>query len=82
LLQTEVNVAHKKLIVLWCSYRQYYRRKANTIKLYGKIFTPEIDIQQAKFDFYYVHKLCSQSGTFIHCMKRFQTNHCGSFMKL
>jgi len=32
LLQTEENVARKKLlVVLWCSYRQYYRKKANTI---------------------------------------------------
>jgi len=32
LFQTEENVARKKLlVVLWCSYRQYYRRKANTV---------------------------------------------------
>jgi len=36
-----------------CSYRQYYRRKANTIKLYGKVFTSEIGIglQHAKLEF-------------------------------
>jgi len=27
------------LVVLWCLYRQCYRRKANTIKLYEKMFT-------------------------------------------
>jgi len=40
LLQTKENVARKKLSVMsWCSYRQYYRTKANTIKLYGNVFT-------------------------------------------
>jgi len=52
-LQTEENVARKKLlVVLLCSYRQYYRRKANTIKLYGNIFTSEIDILHVKLEFY------------------------------
>jgi len=52
-LQTEENVARKKsLVVLWCSYRQYYRRKANTTKSYGKIFTSEIDIQHVKLELY------------------------------
>jgi len=47
------NAARKKfLIVLWCSYRQYYRRKVNTSKLYRKIFTSEIDIQQVKLELY------------------------------
>jgi len=48
-LQIEVKVARKKsLIVLWCPYRQYYWRKANAIKLYGKMFTSEMDLQHAK----------------------------------
>jgi len=41
--------------VLWRSYRQYYRRKANTIRLYGKMFTSEIDMQHVKLEFYKVH---------------------------
>jgi len=37
LLQTEVNVERNNLSdVLWCSYRQYCHRKANTKKLCGK----------------------------------------------
>jgi len=52
-LQTEENVARKKLlVVLWCSYRQYYRRKAKTIKLYRKMFTSEIDTQHVKLEIY------------------------------
>jgi len=39
LLQTEENLAHKKLLaMLCCSYRPYYCSTANTIKLYGKMF--------------------------------------------
>jgi len=34
-MKTVVNVPHKNLLpALWCSYRQYFRRKANTIKFY------------------------------------------------
>jgi len=54
-LQNEVNVARKKssvVYVLWCSYRQYYRRKANTIKLCEKMFTSKIDIGHVKLEFY------------------------------
>jgi len=52
-LQTEENVAHKKLLVVsWCPYRQYYRRKAKTIKLYGKMFTSEIDKKHVKLEIY------------------------------
>jgi len=60
LLQTEENVARKKLlVVLWCSYGQYYRRKANTIGLlYRKIFTSGIDMQHVKLEFYKVHYFC------------------------
>jgi len=35
----------KPLVVLRCSYRQYYRGKANIVELYGKVFTSELDIQ-------------------------------------
>jgi len=39
-LQTEVNFARKNLlVVLRCSCKQYYLRKANNIKLYGNMFT-------------------------------------------
>jgi len=52
LLQTEVNVARKNLVVvLWCSCKQYYHRKANTMELYGKMFTSELDMQRVE-DFY------------------------------
>jgi len=39
--------------VLWCSYSLVipYRRKANIIKLYGKMLTSEIDIQPVKLNF-------------------------------
>jgi len=30
---------------------KYYRRKANTIKLHGKMFTSEIGMQHVKLDF-------------------------------
>jgi len=44
-----VNVTRNKLLgVLCCSYRQYYSRKVNTIKLYGKMFTSEIGMQQVQ----------------------------------
>jgi len=56
LLQAEVNAARKKLLVVsWCSYRQYYRSKANTIRLYGKIFTSEIDKHNIKLAFCLAH---------------------------
>jgi len=49
----EENVVRKKLLaVLWYSYRQCYRKRANTIKLYGKMFTSEIDIQHVNLEFY------------------------------
>jgi len=52
LLQSEENVTRKKLlVVLWCSYKQYYRIKANNIKLYGKMFSSEINIQHEKLEF-------------------------------
>jgi len=52
-LQTEENAQLKKLLLMiWCSYMQCYRRKANTIKLDGKMFTSEIDIYHLKLEFY------------------------------
>ena len=52
LLQTEENVARKKLLVVSSSsYIQYYRRKANTIILYRKMFTSEIDTQHVNWNF-------------------------------
>jgi len=50
-LQTEVNVTRKNLsVVLWCSYRKYYRRKEN-IKLCGKMLFSECDIPHVKWNF-------------------------------
>jgi len=47
-----VNVACKNLlVVLWCSYKQYYYRKAKNMKLYGKMCTSEIYMQHPKKDF-------------------------------
>ena len=37
--------------MVYCSYRQYYRKKANTIKLYGKMFSSEIHIQHTNWNF-------------------------------
>jgi len=42
------------LVVLWCSYRQYYSIKAK-IKLCGKMLIAEIDMKHVKLDFYKVY---------------------------
>jgi len=53
LMEENVRRECKKLLaVLWYSYRQCYRKRANTIKLYGKMFTSEIDIQHVNLEFY------------------------------
>jgi len=53
LLQTELNVSRKNLlVVLRCSYKQYKHKKANNMKLHGKMFTSEIDMQHVKKDSY------------------------------
>jgi len=37
--------------MVYSTYRQCYHRKANTSKLYGEMFTSEIDIQHVKLEF-------------------------------
>jgi len=55
-LQIEVNVARKKSVgVLRCVMvfiQAIVPKKSNTNKLYVKMFTSEIDIQNVKLEFY------------------------------
>ena len=80
-MQTEKNVARKKLLVV-----QYYRRKANTIKLYGNMLTSEIDTQHVKLKFYEVHHFFRvEKNASVHikqCSYYFSFNGTGSSNKI